>query len=1362
MTPLNMFEKQYSIRRFSDLEISDRHFKQETLQLPKDVVFHHLPRDETDTGIRSDDYAIRNAEGTVYVEHVQEYSTDFEPVGVVRKLSYMEDREIKAYLRDNRTLRRNLNIQTSTRSSKNILVVNYAPIQHHYLYRNTFRAPYQKWHNLIRTVLYNVKKMIQLTGRAQFIRLFMPETLPTRLKLSNLSNGDFSSETLEQFKEVNSYNVFELWQLLSEEPRAVFDAFTEAEMHKVYLLISTRDEWSSVNLYRLKGFVLETDDDKSVRSPDTVRKKLLKFLMDLYSSTAPKELDLSPTKKEIDDSETLNEQKDIEYDDEDLDALDGVTIDEDAEIIISQSVSSKNVIKGKAKSEEESFKETADDLATQGTLSGAEYRRVESLLEKQKNIEIDGVSLDEASTVTKEEYDIKPTELVKEDKGIPDDSMRFSTISAIQEQYIEKVMQKDILSMIKAVNMNGIAVTGIERGKTEDISGSTFDYKINFTPIKGVPSTVSFRIPEVKPNGTYRVGGSDYYLRWQRVDLPIRKTSPREVALTSYCSKVFVQRSEKRAYDYYRWLSHQIVALANDKENSVVSSYRPGDVFDHTLTKSPRIYGALSRKFISLNAKGLNLLFDREELKKNIHDLAKVEKGDFLCVGTYKGDPATMDGNGNIYVYKDGQHNDITTIEEWFDIKLDKAPLDIAELRIFSNVVPLGFVLGYYYGFKNLYRLLGEDPRIVPSGERMNLGNNEYVIRFANESYIFNRNNIEASLILGGYNAYASYIRRSNSVEFNRKDVYRKIVEETGLHIRYVRELKILDKMFVDPITLQLLKDRNEPETFRGLIFRAVELLNSDWHPDEGDMRYQRIRWYERFAGAVYQELIRSMRQMEMNPNKGKAALKMNPEAVFMEILKDTSSKMTEVNNPMNNLREKGDVTFSGTGGRSTQSMVERNRMYHEQDLGVISEATVDSQKVGASIDLSQNPNFVNVYGMTKPLTNEDDNGALFSPAFLLSAGADKDDLKRTVFTTIQYGSTIHAEGYELPVIRTGQERVIPYRCDDIFAAKAKGDGKVKEITDKHLIIELKDGENQVVDIGRQFGKKSDMVIPHDIVPHVKVGQKVSKGDIVSYNTNYFETDPLEPDVVIFKTACLINTVFWESSATHEDSCSIVSWAAEKMKTHQTKKIEVPVDFHRDVRNLIKVGDKVDYGDELCVVQDSYIEDEELSTETNDLFGAMANDVPISTVIGVVDKIEVFYNGDLEDMSPTLRSIARKSDKLIKEDAALKGSKVTSGKVNNMRIKGEALQQDKAVINIYITYELDYGVVDKGVFSHQLKTTVQEVYNNDLRTEDNVKIGAIFGMRSADNRIVNSYALMGTTHVLMDEITKTVIKKYRG
>jgi hypothetical protein len=92
-------------------------------------------------------------------------------------------------------------------------------------------------------------------------------------------------------------------------------------------------------------------------------------------------------------------------------------------------------------------------------------------------------------------------------------------------------------------------------------------------------------------------------------------------------------------------------------------------------------------------------------------------------------------------------------------------------------------------------------------------------------------------------------------------------------------------------------------------------------------------------------------------------------------------------------LKENEAVTYSGTGGRGSRSMVKSTRIYHKNDMGVISESTVDSSDVAINVFTSANPVFNSLRGTADTFEMEKHGPAsLLSTSALVSPGSTKDD----------------------------------------------------------------------------------------------------------------------------------------------------------------------------------------------------------------------------------------------------------------------------------------------------------------------------------------------------------------------------------
>lgn len=362
----------------------------------------------------------------------------------------------------------------------------------------------------------------------------------------------------------------------------------------------------------------------------------------------------------------------------------------------------------------------------------------------------------------------------------------------------------------------------------------------------------------------------------------------------------------------------------------------------------------------------------------------------------------------------------------------------------------------------------------------------------------------------------------------------------------------------------------------------------------------------------------------------------------------------------------------------------------------------------------------------------------------------------------IQQSHSIACDGYHQPTLRTGYENIVADRSEDMFAITAKKPGVVQSITDKGIIVEYEDKEVKGYELGRRYGNAAGLIIPHQIHSSLKTGDKIAVGDAILYNTGFFEPDAFNPKRVIWKNAVNVKTALWESTQTLEDASCISPRIAEKLKTKTTKAKQIVVDFDQTVSRILKPGDRVDYDSILCIIQDSITANAKVFDEaTLDTLKVVGSQTPKAGVKGIIERIEVFYHGDKEDMSESLQALCTASDKQFREKAKSLNRKAFTGSVDaGYRIDGTPLGLDCVCIKIYITSNVSAGVGDKGVFCNQLKTVFSEVMEGDYITEEGSTIDAIFGARSVDDRIVNSPALIGTTNTLLEVIAKKAVEIY--
>lgn len=1020
----------------------------------------------------------------------------------------------------------------------------------------------------------------------------------------------------------------------------------------------------------------------------------------------------------------------------------------------------------------EAVKNKINNLADNGLIDGGEYRR------KVKQIErFDELTSPEPDVKLKDYIKINEDDLHIDDSlenislpdkdTVTDKSMLKSSLLEFDKKYITKVLKKDIVSMAVATQKAGFIVTDYDVTTVEDVVGKYDVHTMRVAPIEGLASTLRFRLPVVDDNGNYTVGATKYVCRKQRADLPIRKINPTRVALSSYYGKTFVIRSEKRVNNYAVWL-HNKISLLSLQDDPTVTELHPTNVFD-SLFKAPKAYSTIAQYLKSFNYHGFELNFDHQERSKIFtpEQLKTYEKAGSVLFGkSDDGKLLLMDKNSTVYEITSS--NELLargSIEEFLGIDSSASPIEFAEARIFGKNIPVGVVLAYKLGLSNLIELLGAEMRRVPVGQRQNLQPHEYAIVFSDETLIFSKDDVVASMILGGFRQYEKTTKNYSVYTFDKTGVYLKLLEQFNMSVRYLREIDLLDEMFVDPITEQILKEMKEPLTYRGLLIRSCELLMTDYHKDPLDMQEMRIKGYERFAGSVYAEVINAVREHRAKPNRKNSSIELNPYAVWKRIMQDPSALPANDLNPIQNLKEIEAVTYGGTGGRSSRAMVKSSRAFHENDIGVISEATSDSSDVAINTFLVADPKFTSLRGLTKKTSlSEVKPASLVSTSALLSVASNQDSAQRVNMISIQQSHAIACNGYKASAVRTGYEQVIAQRVGESFARVAKDKGKIIAVTDDSLLVEYSDGKKEGFQIGRKFGKSSDLTIPHELVTDYQAGQSFNKGDVLLYNSGFFEKDRFNPKSVVWKNSVTARVALMESRQTHEDASSISRQLAEKLTTKTTKVKNVVVNFNQQVRNVMTVGQQVDNDSVLCLIEDAVTAGANLFDEdTLNTLKNLSNQAPLAKTVGTIEKIEVFYHGDIEDMSSTLQTLSAYSDKEMRRQARSQNRTVFTGQVDeSFRIDGEPLSLDSLVIRFYITGDVVASIGDKGVFANQLKTIFSEVMDYEVRTESGLKVDAIFGAQSIFNRIVNSAFVIGTTNTLLDVVGKKAAKIYRG
>lgn len=964
---------------------------------------------------------------------------------------------------------------------------------------------------------------------------------------------------------------------------------------------------------------------------------------------------------------------------------------------------------------------------------------------------------------TKEETKVEAEDLSPMNaEAVIDKTMLKSTVKSFDSNYIKNSMDKDITRSLAKFAEGG--VVAIPKGETveDTILGTKKTMSVQLHPIDGAPSTIKIVLPVVNDENSFTYNGTTYRLKKQINELPIRKVDSNLVTLNTYFGKLFISRSGLAVDNESQFLDKVILKRTMEAGSGI--KVNRVNVFDPTI-KSPLMYTKLAMICSLIITTRVRLIFDhriRHQLLMKKDTLSAVEKNGTILVGKSKaGAYVMMDGLGDFYTK--GQR--VGTIYDILEYKPNKIPQDVAVIKLLGKTIPIYILLRHYYGLSDLLSILKVKSEIMGPRQRPK-GDYDMLITFGDARLALTGMDSVAKMIMQGCVKLLKVNKNIPIEEADKDDITSVYLESYGLQRRYVNEVTLLDDLFIDPMSERRLLAMKEPIVFRPLLLRAVDLLTTGDSPRAFDGKLMALRGYERIPGAVYGQMVEAVRRHRNGINVKRKAIEMSHFAVWTQITQDPATKPIEDTNPIQYLKEMESVTLGGAGGRSADVLNTEARKYDPNNLGIISEASLDNGDVGANSFLTANPRMGDTNGMNDSDMEDgnEDRTASYGTSFLMNPFSDREDPKRTSFASIQMTHLIASKGYELPYVRTGYENIIPYRVGKLYATMAKAKGKVIKLNDSMIVVEYKD-EKVGVPLGNQYGKAEGNYYPHLIVTDLKLGQTVKKGEPIAYDDDFFKMDALTGNLQM-ATSVMANVMLVESQESIEDSTAITQNLARKLFSNIVKVKDIRLRFKQAILEMVKVGDSVNIGDIIALLESEVTagKDSIFKKGNVNILKDLEGNSPKSEYKGRVDKIEVFYNGLVENMSPSLAKITKTSDnRVASHHKDIGRPAVKTGLVDKgFKVKGQSLAPDELVIRIYFLLDKGMGTADKTVFGNQLKTTVAEVTDVEITDMATGRpIDAYFSPVSIGARIVLSPTLIGFMSSYLEELPNYLMELFR-
>ena len=356
--------------------------------------------------------------------------------------------------------------------------------------------------------------------------------------------------------------------------------------------------------------------------------------------------------------------------------------------------------------------------------------------------------------------------------------------------------------------------------------------------------------------------------------------------------------------------------------------------------------------------------------------------------------------------------------------------------------------------------------------------------------------------------------------------------------------------------------------------------------------------------------------------------------------------------------------------------------------------------------------------------------------------------------------------------VRTGYERVVAHRCSKIFAGISEQDGTVTTIDEKTKLVtvEYKDGSRAVFPYGERYVPFQGFFATHRLENIVKVGQKLKKGDVVTYNKGFFNLDKRSKQLDM-TTGVMANVALIEMDVNLEDALLISQRLAEKLSIEPTNTRSVILKKNSLVYKCVKVGDHVGTLDHLMIFEEDPGLGETIfdtvSEETQNLLGELNRRIPEAKYGGEIVKIEAHYGCPISEMHESLAAIVKNA--IAEQNRA---AKLTTGTEDEedyppnevlpegLKYNGVQYDSDTVVLTFYIRETEGTKVGDKVVLSNQLKATISSVSQRPLYAEDGTELDVLFSNDSVSRRITLSQNFMGVLNRILPKMEQDVIDMY--
>lgn len=982
-------------------------------------------------------------------------------------------------------------------------------------------------------------------------------------------------------------------------------------------------------------------------------------------------------------------------------------------------------------------------------------------------------------------------------KELPETSLKVASVNNEWEHmqycnsFSEYNIDKDIVQIFNSFSkMNPpLNILSIESEDTSTSEDAVETYTVKYEDENGKRFTIKLDIPKFIDDKYMMLRGNRKDISSQLFLMPIIKTGDDTVQIVSNYNKIFIRRYGTTA-GKSMVTCDKLIKTINKNEFKHLKVIEGNNSMICNRYELPIDYIDLASIYNKLTTPTYTISFNQLELREKYKDKIDLNKG--IPFGINNKDKSilyynSIDETGSFVSFSTCLVNtlasDNSLAKENFIELYEKASTSVrytySKASILSTEIPVVVLCAYSEGLTTVLKKANIKFRLSDNKKLKDIASEDY-IKF-NDGYLIYELDYASSLLMNGLKACdtASY----SLSDMNNKTMYIDFLDNFGGRIKADGIDNFYNLMIDEPITTEVLKYYKLPTDYIEVLLYANRLLADNKfvkHTNITDNR--RIRRNEQIPAMLYSVLAGAYGQYCTQKKHGRdLPMSLKQSAVIDEVLKNSTTSDKSIINALAEYEAYSTVTAKGPSGmNSDRSYTLDKRSYDDSMLGVLGMSTGFAGNVGVVRQATIDANVSTARGY---ITNNNVDNSQLSPTkslcmteSLTPFGTTRDDPFRTAMTYVQTSKHyMRCRRSNPSLITTGADEALPYLISNIFAHKASQDGEVVSINEDRMVVKYKDGTHEYINLREEVEKNSSsgFYVTLKLDTDLKEGKKFKAGEILAYDKESFSSNMGEAGNITYNIGTLSKVAILNTDEGFEDS-AIISEDLSKAMTSDVILMcpNHPIILPKDTNifNMVKVGQKVEEGDILMTIQNTF-DDEDANallknlTDDEEEISELGRRSITSKVTGVVQDIIMYRTVEKDELSPSLRKLFNAYEKDINDrkkemkEFGIESTGLIAKSTEALPPVGKLKNaSDGVVIEIYVKYEDKMSVGDKLIYYSANKGVVKDIFPagdepySSYRPKE--KVHSVLSSASINARKVCSILVVGSINKYLIELDR--------